>query len=233
MVNSKITLTTIFSHLFAYVQGLRRLGGQSHPAYQVVRTRINSLLEESAARARDGATDPRDYDEARFAVCAWVDETLMSTPWSASEEWRRNLLQSELYGITNAGEEFFERLNRIPNEQNEVREVYFWCLGLGFTGRFCNPGDDLLLTQLKKATQRQLSKDSAVPMEYKTKTMFDVAYRGLGDAGGRENVAQKRWTPFRLVLLTVPPTMLGLLYLVYQFVLSGISSNVVARLGGG
>ena len=110
MANANAAFTELFAHVFAYIQGLRRIGAQIQPPFQEVRKRVNALLEDSAAQAREAGADPRDFDDARFAVCAWVDETLMGSPWSAREEWRRNLLQSELYGVTNAGEEFFERL---------------------------------------------------------------------------------------------------------------------------
>ena len=74
------------------------------------------------------SVDPRDYDDARFAVCAWVDEVILHMLWIHRDLWQRNLLQNKYYGTVNAGSEFYDRLNILGHGNVIVREVYFLCL---------------------------------------------------------------------------------------------------------
>ena len=53
--------------------------------------------------------------------------------------WRTMSLQQELFKINVAGEEFFTRMDKLRanvEENEQVLEVYFDCLALGFEGRF-------------------------------------------------------------------------------------------------
>ena len=232
MANKNRSLCSLFSPVFAYVQGLRRLESHIQPEFSEIRRKIDHLLKESAASARDLSVDPRDYDSARFAVCAWIDETMMATRWDARAQWRKSLLQSELYGVTNAGEEFFERMDKLSRQDTTVREVYYWCLGLGFAGRYCGPGDEVLLAQLKRSVHKQLSKENAVLSGFKTRNLFESAYEGAGRFGAGRNDF-KRWTTFRLFFLVVPPLLLAALYVMFRIILSGASNSVFTRISGG
>ena len=86
---------------------------------------------------------------------------------------------------SDAGELFFERLNAIGPHQRDVREVYYLCLSLGFTGQYCNPGDDFMLEQLRLSNLKlltgssmgvpSLDKESLFPDAYPTGENQDVA----------------------------------------------------------
>src|SRR5512134_2118281 len=127
-------IASCFHELLVYALLLKATCARKQPPVGEVRETLRELLNRSAQRMRALGIDPRDYDEARFAVCAWVDETILNMPWTHREEWLKSLLQSELYNTTKAGEEFFDRLNQLRPDQNHVREVYYLCLCLGFIG---------------------------------------------------------------------------------------------------
>lgn len=76
-------------------------------------------------------------EEAKYALTAFVDESVMASEWPGRLEWMTQPLQLELFGEHLAGEGFFKRLGalRQGGEQNvDLLEVYYICLQLGFEG---------------------------------------------------------------------------------------------------
>ncbi|WP_199608577.1 type IVB secretion system protein IcmH/DotU [Flocculibacter collagenilyticus] len=77
--------------------------------------------------------------EAKFALTATCDELVMSSGANFRMDWMARPLQLEFYGNNRAGEEFFERLDklRVGGESRlAVLEVYYVCLQLGFEGTY-------------------------------------------------------------------------------------------------
>ena len=106
---------------------------QSLPA---LRNQILGLLD-AIAKHPDAQQIPADeLEEARFALVAWADETLLRSDWSGREEWLRELQQLQLFRTNRAGDEFYDHLARLRPDQNSAREIYFLCLVLGFEGRY-------------------------------------------------------------------------------------------------
>jgi type VI secretion system protein ImpK len=151
----------LFADLFAYVLLFEQMSLQENfqPAYEQVRRDITTLLEQQATTKRQGMTE-QDFLTARFAVVAWADETILKhIAWEHHNEWNASPLQLEYYGTRNAGEELFERLNGLRADQQELREIYYYCLGLGFSGQyFLGPDDELTLNRIRHEQARLLSR---------------------------------------------------------------------------
>src|SRR5215813_3389050 len=151
----------LFSDLFAYVLLFEQthLQGEFQPSYEQVRRDIAALLEQQKAAAKRQGMLEQDYHDACFAVVAWADETILRhLTWKHHNQWNTFQLQLEYYDTRNAGEEFFERLDRLRAEQKEVREVYYLCLGLGFSGRyFLGLEDELKLNQIRHDQAQHLT----------------------------------------------------------------------------
>jgi type VI secretion system protein ImpK len=222
-------LRDCFVDLIGYTVLLKKTCAVTQPAFEEVNSRIRQLVNESAQHVVTYGVDPRDYDDARFAICAWIDETIMNVPWAHREQWQRNLLQSELYGTTNAGSEFFERINQLSPDQTDVREIYFLCLGLGFMGRYSLEADQFLLEQLKKSSLRSLTGKVSEPLAYAHENMFASAYGGQvsGLTGLFPKVLQPSASGLRILLWSVPPLLLIILYVIYTFVLNGVMDNLM------
>jgi len=228
------SLAEAFNKLFAYGLMLKRTCANTQPSYEEVRGKILALLEESARVVPTKNVDPRDFDDARYAVCAWLDETLLNVQWTHRNTWQRAMLQLELYGSTRAGEEFFERLNQLSAVQQSVREIYFTCLALGYMGRFCHEGDDVLLDQLVKSNLRTLTGGAGGTASYATHLAFPEAFVSEADAGkGGAPVGASRLSAARIWLVALPPVLVLLVYVIYVFVLSGVSGSLMARVVGG
>lgn len=222
-------LSACFLELFAYTTMLKATCARRQPPVAEVRERVRDLLHASAQKMRAHAIDPRDYDEARFAVCAWIDETLLNMPWTHREEWLKFLLQSEHYGTTKAGDEFFERLNLLRPEQGAAREVYYLCLALGFIGRYCAPGDEFLLEQLRRSNLKLLGRPPLDPAILAQEPLF---FEGGAKGPGAPRAAARGWGLPRLLLAVGAPVVAILLFVVYRFVLNGVVGNLLGRITG-
>jgi len=229
-----VNLNSVFNRIFAYILTLKRNISTVQPSLAEVRKNILDGLEQTAWVIREKGIDPRDYDDARFALCVWIDETLLNMPWIHRNEWQRTMLQTELYACARGGDEFFERLNRLTPAQNAVREVYYVCLALGFVGRYCQGSDAGLLEQLKRSTLNMLVGDTAGLAAYGKRVVFRNAFtvsttasNGDNDSvTGRSNLMAS-WVMF------LPPVVLIILMMVYTFVLNNMSDNLITRVIGG
>jgi type IV/VI secretion system ImpK/VasF family protein len=144
---------TLFADLFTYVLLFEQthLQGELQPSYEQVRQDIAALFQQEKATAKRQGMLDKDFQDAGFAVVAWADETILKhTTWKYHHEWNTSPLQLEYYQTRNAGEEFFERLERLGAAQQAVREIYYFCLALGFSGQyFLGLEDALKLTQIR------------------------------------------------------------------------------------
>jgi type VI secretion system protein ImpK len=217
-------LTDCFMDLVAYVVYFLKTGALKQPPYEQVKADILRLLTQSEGYVKRGLFTQEDYDSARFAICAWVDEAILNSPWSSRNQWQREQLQRLTYQTTEAGEEFFERLNVLGLHQREIREVYYLCLALGFMGRYCHKGDEYLLEQLKTSNLKLLMGSSVGLPSLERAELFPEANPATSiELGSRKQ-------PFRFSVLTLaclagPLVFFGLLFLVYRFALSGIGEN--------
>ncbi len=92
--------------------------------------------------------DTATVQEAKFALAAFVDESVMASEWPGRLDWMSRPLQLEFFGEHTAGERFFERLNKLRHggEQNiDLLELYYVCLQLGFEGIYKVRGLEQLL----------------------------------------------------------------------------------------
>jgi type VI secretion system protein ImpK len=119
-----------------YVQLLREAPAGLSPSVQSLRGQLNGLLESFTRSVGPDDASPDEIEEARFALVAWADETILRAGWPGFEEWQREPLQMQLYRTTRAGNEFFDHLARLRPEQLAAREVYFLVMALGFEGQY-------------------------------------------------------------------------------------------------
>jgi type VI secretion system protein ImpK len=154
-------VSDLFFDLFAYVLLFEQMSlqGGFQPSYDQVRTDITGLLQKQEAEAKRQGLSEQDYREARFAVVAWVDETILQYGgWEHHAQWGAHPLQLEYYQTRNAGEEVFEHLRQLRSEQEAVRDIYYMCLGLGFSGRYAlGVEDERTLNHIRHEQAQKLS----------------------------------------------------------------------------
>jgi type VI secretion system protein ImpK len=94
------------------------------------------LFEE---RARAGGVANEVVLAARYALCAVLDEAVLSTPWGAQSEWAQQTLLVTLHREAWGGEKFFDMLERIipdPTRHIDLMELLYLCMSMGFAGKF-------------------------------------------------------------------------------------------------
>jgi type VI secretion system protein ImpK len=219
-------LSDCFIDLIAYTAMVIRSDGGSSPAFDKVAADIRRLIGESEALCRQGGFSAADYDLARFAVFAWIDETILSSTWEGKKQWLGEQLQRRYYHTADAGQGFFERLNAIGPHQMDVREIYYLCLAMGFSGQYCNEGDDYLLEQLKASNLKLLTGGSMGIPDLKQTVLFPEAYApdNLQSPGGP---AEKRFSTFALICAGAPLLLFATLFVLYRFILGSIGHSLI------
>ncbi len=217
-------LTDCFSELVAYVTYFLKTVAQKQPPFEQVWKDIQRLLSKTENCTKEGNFSEEDYDLARFAICAWIDEAILSSPWQEKTQWQRQQLQRIFYNTTDAGELFFEKLNSLGLHQRDVREVYYLCLAMGFMGRYCQEGDEYLLEQLKTSNLKLLMGSSMDLPSLEKVELFPGAYP---KETSPPITAKKGWrlTPVFFLLGAGPVILFGVLFWVYNFILNSVGSS--------
>lgn len=128
-------LAEAYSGLFTLVLQLRDAKGFGDP--MKLREEIMNLVKQSDREAELLDLPWDSIQDARFAVIAFIDEVLIDAEWLGRQEWDENPLQLQYFNITDAGSEFFDRLDRLKKNaalHHEELEVYYLCMSLGFKG---------------------------------------------------------------------------------------------------
>ncbi len=219
-------LSDCFTELMAYTLSLVRCRPEQAAGFDKVRADMERMIQRCDQTAATGGFDPKDYDLARFAVFAWIDEAIMGSDWPGRSQWQRQSLQRVYYQTADAGELFFERLNTLGLEQRQVREVYYLCLALGFSGQYCNPGDEILLDQLKASNLKLLFGSSVAVPSLEREKLFADAYPRVQQQARAASGA--RLSPLTAVVAASPVVLFGLLYLVYNFILSHLGQTLIS-----
>src|ERR1700691_3692365 len=121
------SLHAILTPLISYVLLFARTPAADQPSFDELRRKIESLIETQENAIKRYEIPDTDYQDALFAVVAWIDEVVLRTHDSNPELyalWSRSTFQTAKFRTANAGEEFFERLARLSSNQSEVFEVY-------------------------------------------------------------------------------------------------------------
>ena len=180
------TLLTYFADCFTFGQALNdALTKQgSYPRSSTdVYAELHSQIESAKLAAQQAQKRDVDINDACFAVVAWLDEVIASHPnwWKDARQ-----LQVSLFGTNTAGNEFFTHLAKLTAEQDEVREVYYVALCLGFVGQYYyEVGDSGEIGRLKELHGRQLPVPLAVLKDIPEEKITPQPYRAADPPGLR------------------------------------------------
>jgi type VI secretion system protein ImpK len=95
-----------------------------------------------------------DWQLAKYALVAWLDEQLVSFPWDGREWWTNHILERHYFtGRREAFEDFFVEANRAATlSSKDALEVFHTVVLLGYRGIYSKPLDS------EKARAHQLPK---------------------------------------------------------------------------
>ncbi|MBV9209599.1 MAG: type IVB secretion system protein IcmH/DotU [Acidobacteria bacterium] len=104
-----------------------------------LRPTVAGLLAEMEERALKLRLSEKQTRSVKFALAAFMDETVLTNDFPLREEWEKFPLQLEYFGEHLAGVKFFERLDdllRSIETEADVVEVYYVCMLLGYKGKY-------------------------------------------------------------------------------------------------
>ena len=217
-----------FTPLFSYGLALDEkvsANQASEPGATVV-SRARELIDRAKAAAQADGKRTEQVDGAAFAVVAWIDEIMARNPVWLTDSVP---LQVTMFNTNNAGNEFFQHLSALKQDQDEVREVYYHALLCGFVGQYYyENGDTGELGKLKELHGRQLPIAPAATHTLREEKITPQPY-GVADPAGPKYPRQWDRTLLRigaLVALLIP-----ILYLAYLLIAapkpSGLSIQVL------
>ena len=114
-------------------------GTLSSPDLAGLRRHTLDEIRRFEERARSSGVANENVIAARYALCAALDEAVLSTPWGAQSEWAQQPLLVALHREAWGGEKFFEMLDRIsqdPTRHIDLMELQYLCIALGFNGKY-------------------------------------------------------------------------------------------------
>ena len=94
------------------------------------------LFEKNCAALK---VAPDSIADTKYALIALIDETVLSVAGICRDYWLTRPLQLEHFGDNIAGQEFYNKLQKMllqPETKKDVLEVYYLCLSLGFEGKY-------------------------------------------------------------------------------------------------
>lgn len=202
------------------LQVVKNADGNDDPSFDSVRTHLISQLDSFLGFAFDGGYTKEQYDTALFSVASFIDEALVSSKWSSNKEWSKNLLQRHYFGTSNGGVIFFEKLDKLnpfnPAER-DIREVYYYCLTLGFIGKFYGTGEQSKLEAIKLENFKLLAEQSDTGT-----VLFPAAYAKKKEEG-KVNVAKD----FAPLLYGGPILLLAFAYFFFKKELISLANFLV------
>jgi type VI secretion system protein ImpK len=129
-------LVSLAAPVFDLVLKLRTESITASPGLRVA---AQGLLQEIERRGATLRYAEPQIKTVKFALAAFIDETVLTTNFPLREEWEKFPLQLEYFGEHLAGNKFFERLDELLKQLEgnaDVVEVYYVCMLLGFKGKY-------------------------------------------------------------------------------------------------
>ena len=133
-----------------------------------LRPKIAGMLEEFEKRAERYRFNHKIVQVSKFALAAFVDETVLTNDFHLKNEWEKNPLQLEYFGEQLAGNKFFEKLDSMINQievTQDAVEVYYFCMLLGFKGRYAIYEHDKLLATMERTAKALVKVGKIKPVD--------------------------------------------------------------------
>lgn len=163
----------------------------SAPQETIVDNIQNSLLKLLNTQALDtsrfgGDYGIEEYREAEFVMVALADEIFVHMDWDGKNNWKNNIIESQLYQTHKSGEAFFEKIEKFLKQRDPSRVdmamIYLLALGLGFLGRYRGTKDQSAIKKYKEDLYKFIYKKDPTLFDDST-LAFKQAYDHTLDAG--------------------------------------------------
>jgi type VI secretion system protein ImpK len=162
---AKNDLVTFAGPIFDLV--LRLKSGIVAPSLDL-RPKLASMFDDFERRAERYRFNSRIVQVSKFALSAFVDETVLTNNFPLRNEWEKNPLQLEYFGEQLAGNKFFDKLDAMLGQIDQTAdavEVYYFCMLLGFKGRYAVYEQEKLLATMQATANALVKAGKIKPTE--------------------------------------------------------------------
>src|SRR5690349_21515915 len=163
--STKNDLITFAGPIFDLI--LRLKAGIVAPSNEL-RPKIMGLLTDFEKRAERYRFNHKIVQVSKFALAAFVDETVLTNNFPLRDEWEKYALQLELFGEQLAGNKFFEKLDAMLKQvevTQDAVEIYYICMLLGFKGRYQIYEQEKLLATMQETANALVKVGKIKPVE--------------------------------------------------------------------
>ena len=111
----------------------------SHPDVEGLRQRVLREIDAFERRVTPLGLAPRAIKASKYALCATIDDIVLNTPWGSRSVWTTRSMVGSLFSETWGGDRFFDllaQLKKDPGVNVDLLELLYYCMSLGFEGRF-------------------------------------------------------------------------------------------------
>lgn len=114
----------------------------AHPEW--MRDKLDTLMAEMAAAVKHDPRLEAAYLHAKYPLVYLADEILLSCGWQGEAAWASDLYETRQFNTQHAGLDFFTRLEQaMQGDRDDLIEIYYKCLCLGFRGKLIKQPDAL------------------------------------------------------------------------------------------
>ncbi|GGO66637.1 type VI secretion system protein TssL, long form [Bowmanella pacifica] len=196
-----------------------------HSDTQGLLNHITSLMCNYEKTCIGQGVAPDTALEARYILCAFIDEIVLNTPWGHASHWSQNSLLSSLHNDTRGGERFFQILasrSENPGANQAILELMYHCLSLGFQGKFAvQQNGQAALQQIRTGLYQTLRQVKPLP-----EPELSAQWQGVQD--GRPAIA--KLVPW-WVVLSLLSGILVITYIGFYFSINEASDNAFTQIG--
>ncbi len=133
-----------------------------------LRPQVAAMLEDFEKRAERYRFNHKIVQVSKFALAAFVDETVLTNNFPLRDEWEKNALQLEYFGEQLAGNKFFDKLDAMLKQIEATKdavEIYYVCMLLGFKGRYAIYEQDKFLAIMQTTANALVKVGKISPVE--------------------------------------------------------------------
>jgi type VI secretion system protein ImpK len=190
--------------LLSLIGWVRQLPDHSDPAE--LRQRLLSELQLFDSAVLQAGQNELAVRQADYLLCATLDDVIANTSWGSQKEWSRQSLARTRHNDSTGGDQVFrliEEYRRDPANSLPGLELAYFCLSLGFEGRFriAHQGGTEHL-KLRENILRLLKQHRGESVR-----ALSPQWRGVPDAARRIAAFIPLWVP--------PAITIGLLGVIY------------------
>ncbi|SFS09779.1 type VI secretion system protein TssL, long form [Sphingomonas jatrophae] len=110
----------------------------AHDDVTRLRRTVVEELRRFQMRTRELSVSDEEARYGHYALCALIDEVVLSTPWGANSGWGAQTLVATFHNEVVSGDRMFEvadALEARPGRSPNLLELIYVCLSFGFEGR--------------------------------------------------------------------------------------------------